>query len=133
MLLGLLPLPLLRWRPNLLTLGDEEATALGADVRRLRALAAAGATLATAAVVAISGTVGWVGLVVPHLCRMLVGPDLLRLLPCAALAGAGFLLLEDTLARSVAGTEVPLGILTSLLGAPFFLWLLARGGRRGWA
>jgi iron complex transport system permease protein len=131
-LLGLLPLHLLRWRLNLLTLGDEEATALGIDVRRLRAVAVAGATLATASVVAISGTIGWIGLVVPHLCRLLVGPDLLRLLPCAMLAGAGFLLLVDTLARSVAATEVPLGILTSLLGAPFFLWLLAHG-RRGWA
>jgi iron complex transport system permease protein len=130
-LLGLLPLHLLRWRLNLLTLGDEEAAALGADVRRLRALAIAGATLTTAAVVAISGTIGWIGLVVPHLCRLLVGPDLLRLLPCATLAGAGFLLLVDTLARSAASTEIPLGILTSLLGAPFFLWLLARG-RQGW-
>jgi iron complex transport system permease protein len=132
-LLGLLPLLLLRWRLNLLTLGDEEAAALGADVRRLRAVSVPGATLATAAAVAVSGTIGWIGLVVPHLCRLLVGPDLLRLLPCAALAGAGFLLVVDTLARSAAATEIPLGILTSLLGAPFFLWLLARGRRRrGW-
>lgn len=131
-LLGLVPLHLLRWRLNVLTQGEEEARALGVDAPKLRAVVILAATLATAAVVAISGTVGWVGLAIPHLVRLLVGPDFGRLLPCTLLAGALFLLAVDTMARTVAATEVPLGILTSLVGAPFFLWLLA-SGRRGWA
>ncbi|ACJ01083.1 FecCD family ABC transporter permease [Rhodospirillum centenum] len=130
-LLGLLPLWLFRWRMNLLTLGEEEAKALGLETRRLRLLFIAGATLMTAASVAVAGLVGWVGLLVPHVARMLVGPDFRRLLPASLLLGAGFLLVLDTLARTVAAVEVPLGILTACLGAPFFLWLMAVG-RRGW-
>ena len=76
--------------------------------------------------------VGWVGLVIPHIARMLVGPGFGRLLPASVLLGAGYMLAVDTLARTVSGTEVPLGILTAVVGAPFFLWLLARG-RRAWA
>lgn len=123
--LGLLPLYLLRWRLNLLALGDEEAQALGVNVTRLRLLCIVAATLMTAAVVSISGTVGWVGLLIPHSARLLVGPNFSRLLPTAALLGAAYLLAVDTLARTLATTEVPLGILTALLGAPWFLWLLA--------
>lgn len=130
-LLGLVPLHLLRWRMNLMSLGDEEAMALGADARRLRLVFIAAATLMTAAVVAISGIIGWVGLVMPHIARMLVGPNFDRLLPTAMLLGGGFLLIVDTAARTIAVAEVPLGILTAFLGAPFFLWLLARG-REGW-
>jgi len=130
-LLGLVPLVLLRWRMNLLALDDEEARALGVDTGRLRAVFICAATLMTAAVVAISGTVGWVGLVMPHIARLLVGPNFARLLPAALLLGAGYLLLVDNLARSLTTTEVPLGILTALIGAPFFLWLLARS-RHGW-
>jgi iron complex transport system permease protein len=130
-LLGLVPLHLLRWRMNLMSLGDEEAEALGVDARRLRLVLIAAATLMTAAVVAISGIIGWVGLIMPHIARMLVGPNFDRLLPSAMLLGAGYLLIVDTLARTIAVTEVPLGILTAFLGAPFFLWLLARG-REGW-
>jgi iron complex transport system permease protein len=126
-LLGLLPLHLLRWRMNLMSLGDEEAEALGVDARRLRLVFIVAATLMTAAVVAISGIIGWVGLIMPHIARMLVGPNFDRLLPSAMLLGAGYLLIVDTLARTIAVTEVPLGILTAFLGAPFFLWLLARG------
>ncbi|WP_119681554.1 FecCD family ABC transporter permease [Indioceanicola profundi] len=131
LLLGLVPLWLLRWRMNLLTLGEEEARALGVETGRLRLLYVAAATLVTAASVSIAGAVGWVGLLVPHVARMLVGPDFTRLLPAAALTGAGFLLAVDTLARTMAAVEVPLGILTACLGAPFFLWLMA-SGRRGW-
>ncbi|MGE0629964.1 MAG: FecCD family ABC transporter permease [Hyphomicrobiaceae bacterium] len=131
-LTGLVPLVLLRWRINVLSLGDEEARALGVEAGRLRLIVIAAATLITASVVAISGVIGWVGLVMPHLARMLVGPNFDRLLPASLLMGAGYLLLVDTLARTMAGIEVPLGVLTAFVGAPFFLWLLARG-REGWS
>jgi iron complex transport system permease protein len=130
-LVGLVPPVLLRWRMNLMALGDEEASALGVDPRRLRILFVAAATLMTASVVAISGVIGWVGLVMPHIARLIVGPNFDRLLPTAMLLGAGYLLIVDTLARTMANTETPLGILTAFLGAPVFLWLLA-SGRRGW-
>jgi iron complex transport system permease protein len=131
-LLGLVPLVLLRWRINVLSLGDEEAKALGVEAGRLRLLVVGAATLMTASVVAISGVIGWVGLVIPHIARMLVGPSFDRLLPTAMLLGASYLLLVDTLARTIARIEVPIGILTAVIGAPFFLWLLARG-REGWS
>jgi iron complex transport system permease protein len=130
-LLGLIPLVLLRWRMNLMALGDEEATALGINPSRLRILFVAAATLMTASVVAISGVIGWVGLVMPHIARLIVGPNFDRLLPTAMLMGAGYLLIVDTLGRTLANTETPLGILTAFLGAPVFLWLLATG-RRSW-
>ena len=130
-LIGLVPLILLRWRIGVLSLGDDEARALGVDVPRLRVLVIAAATLMTASVVAISGVIGWIGLMIPHIARMAVGPNFDRLLPVAMLLGASFMLLVDTLARSIARIETPLGILTAVLGAPFFLWLLARG-RKTW-
>ena len=131
-LIGLVPLVLLRWRINVLSLGDEEARALGVEAGRLRFFVVAAATLMTASVVAISGVIGWVGLVIPHIARMIVGPSFDRLLPTAMLLGASYLLVVDTLARTMARTEVPIGILTAIIGAPFFLWLLARG-REGWS
>jgi iron complex transport system permease protein len=131
-LIGLVPLVLLRWRINVLSLGDEEARALGVEAGRLRMLVITAATLMTASVVAISGVIGWVGLVIPHIARMLVGPSFDRLLPAAMLLGASYLLMVDTLARTLARIEVPIGILTAIIGAPFFLWLLARG-REGWS
>ena len=106
--------------------------ALGVGARPLRLLVIVAATLMTAAVTALAGVVGWVGLVTPHVARMLTGPGFGRLLPVAALLGAAHLLAVDTLARKVAPTEVPLGILTAMIGAPFFVWRLARG-RRGWS
>src|SRR5439155_21390466 len=126
-LIGLVPLVLLRWRIGVLSLGDDEARALGVDVPRLRLLVIGAATLMTASVVAISGVIGWIGLMIPHIARMIVGPNFARLLPAAMLLGASFMLLVDTLARTMARIETPLGILTAVLGAPFFLWLLARG------
>ena len=129
LLLGLLPMALLRWRMNLLSLDDDEAEALGVPVARMRMLLVAAATLATAAAVSIAGIIGWVGLVVPHVARLLVGPDFGRLLPASLMLGGGFLVVADTLARTVADIELPLGIVTALVGAPFFLFLLARGGR----
>ena len=130
--LGLAPLALLRWRINVLSLGDEEARALGIDAARLRIVVIAAATLITASAVSISGVIGWVGLIMPHMARTLVGPNYDRLLPAAMILGAGYLLLVDTLARSIATIETPIGILTAFVGAPVFLWLLARG-RHGWA
>ncbi|MBP0466225.1 iron ABC transporter permease [Roseomonas sp. PWR1] len=132
-LAGLLVLLLLRWRLNLLTLGEDEARALGVETGRLRAAAVAGATLATAAVTALAGAVGWVGLVVPHMARLLGGPDLRRLIPLSMLLGAAFLLAVDTLARMAGRTELPLGVLTAVLGTPLFLWLLARARSGGGA
>lgn len=130
-LIGLVPLFVLRWQVNLMSLGDEEAKALGVDTRRLRPILIAAATLVTAASVSIAGVIGWIGLVIPHIARLLVGPDFRRLLPASMLLGATFLLVVDIAARTIAMIEVPLGILTAAIGAPFFLWLLA-SGRRGW-
>ncbi len=131
-LIGLVPMFLLSWRIGVLSLGDDEARALGVDAGRLRALVVAAATLVTAGVVAVSGVIGWIGLMIPHMARMLVGPTFHRLLPVAMLMGAVFLVGVDTLARTLARIETPIGILTALTGAPFFLWLLARG-RKGWS
>jgi iron complex transport system permease protein len=130
-LAGLVPLLLLRWRVNLLALPDDEARALGVDTRRLRTVVVTCATLMTAAVVAISGIIGWVGLLIPHAARLLVGPDFGRLLPLAMLMGAAFMLAVDTLCRTIATIEVPPGVLTALIGTPFFLWLFA-WARRSW-
>ncbi|MGF1527031.1 MAG: FecCD family ABC transporter permease, partial [Candidatus Competibacterales bacterium] len=130
-LLGLIPLVLLRWRINVLALGDEEGRSLGVEAGRLRLLVIAAATLVTASAVAVAGVVGWVGLVITDMARMVVGPSFGVLLPVAAALGGGYLLVVDTLARTLSSTEVPLGILTAVVGAPFFLGLLIRG-RRGW-
>ena len=130
-LLGLVPMLLLRWRMNLLSLPDDEARALGVEVRRLRTLVVTCATLMTASVVAISGIIGWVGLLIPHAARLLVGPDVGRLLPLAMLMGAAFMLAVDTLCRTLAAIEVPPGVLTALIGTPLFLWLFATA-RRSW-
>lgn len=128
-LLGALVLFLLRWRMNAMSLPDEEARALGLPTGPLRIVIVAAATLVTSASVATAGVIGWVGLVVPHLARTLVGPDFAKLIPAAALLGGGFLLVIDTLARTVAAVEIPLGILTALVGTPFFIWLLASVSR----
>jgi iron complex transport system permease protein len=123
--LGTLVLLALRWRMNVMALPDEEARALGVPTGTLRIAIVVAATLVTSASVATAGVIGWVGLVVPHIARTLVGPDFARLIPAAALLGGGFLLLIDTLARTMTATEIPLGILTALVGTPFFIWLLA--------
>src|SRR5262249_21971187 len=114
------------------SLAEEGARGLGVEAGRLRFAVVAAATLMTASIVAISGIIGWVGLVIPHIARMAVGPSFSRLLPTAMVLGAGYLLLVDTLARTVARIEGPIGILTAIIGAPFFLWLLAHG-REGWS
>lgn len=130
-LLGLLPMVMLRWRMNLLSLPDDEARALGVHTARLRLAMICAATLMTAASVAVSGIIGWIGLLVPHAARMLVGPEFTRMLPLCMLLGACYLLGVDTLARTLVDIEIPPGILTALIGTPFFIWLLATS-RRGW-
>lgn len=114
------------WRIDVLSMGDKEARSLGVHVARDKAVVVGGATLATAGAVCLSGVVGWVGLVVPHVARMLVGPGNVRLVPASFALGAAFLVLVDTVARTLWASEVPLGILTALVGAPFFVYLLKR-------
>ena len=128
--LGMIPLFFLRWRMNLLTVGEEETQSMGVNTRRLRGAVIVCATLLTSASVAVSGMIGWVGLVIPHFCRMLFGYDYRRLIPAGALFGAAFLLAVDDIARLVTTGELPLGILTAFVGAPLFLYLIATGGGR---
>ena len=128
MLIGLAPLLILRWRINLLTLGEEEARSMGANTNRLRLVVILCATVLTAASVAVSGMIGWVGLVIPHFGRMIFGQDYRRLLPASSLLGATFLMVVDNLARTITTSEIPLGILTSFVGAPVFLYLILSGG-----
>lgn len=120
----------MRWQLNILSFG-EEAKALGVEVERLKAAFVAAASLVTASAVAFCGIIGWVGLMVPHIVRMAFGPDHRTLVPLAATVGASFMVLADTLARSVTTYEIPVGILTTLLGIPFFAYLLRRTGG-GW-
>jgi iron complex transport system permease protein len=129
--IGTLVLLLLRWRINILSLGDEEAKALGMDVEKMRLIIIVCATLVTSAAVSISGVIGWVGLVVPHISRMIVGPNYSRLLPMSMVIGASFMLIVDDLSRTIVATEIPLGILTALVGAPLFAYLVKKG-RMGW-
>ena len=126
-----IPLFLLRWCINLLSFGDEEAQTLGIPVERLRFIVILCATLLTAAAVSLSGIIGLVGLIVPHLVRFIVRPDFRFLLPGSALMGGLFLLASDNLARTLWTMEIPLGILTSLFGVPFFLYLLIKY-HHGW-
>ena len=130
MAVGLVPLLLLRWRMNLLTLSPDEARAMGVHTERLRLAVILSSTVLTAAAVSVSGMIGWVGLVIPHLSRRIVGSDCRRLMPMACLFGAAFLLLVDNMARCLTATEIPIGILTAFVGAPFFIYLMVRGGDR---
>ncbi len=132
MLAGIVVLLLIRWRFNVLSMGEEEAMALGVDTGRLRAIVIICCTAITASAVCISGTIGWVGLVIPHVGRMLVGPDHKRLLPVSLLLGAAYLLVIDDICRVAASIEIPIGILTAIVGAPFFVYLLNRS-EKGWA
>ena len=129
--IGLIPILLLRYRLNVLSFGEEEAKTLGLNVRALRLIFIVCSTLITSAAVATCGMVGWIGLVIPHLMRMLVGPDYRMLLPASLFGGALFLLMVDNITRVFFQVEVSIGILTAFVGAPLFLILLARG-RRGW-
>jgi iron complex transport system permease protein len=127
---GILGLNLMRWRMNVLSMSEEEAGALGVNVRREKLLVVGLATLITAAAVSVAGIIGWVGLIVPHLVRMMVGPDNRRVVPLSAALGAAFLMLADDLAKTLASSfEIPVGIFTSLIGIPFFIFLLRRSKR----
>ncbi len=130
MLIGLIPLMLLRWRVNILSLGDDEARTMGVNVGRLRFVVIVSATLVTSSAVAVSGTIGWVGLVIPHLSRKLVGSNFRHLMPATMLFGALFLLLVDNISRNLFAVETPIGILTAFIGAPFFLYLIVKGDSR---
>lgn len=131
MALGIVPIFLLRWRLNVLSFGEEEAQAMGVDTKKIRLVMIVCSTLLTASAVSVSGMIGWVGLIIPHIARLLAGPNYKTLLPVSMLAGGIFLLLVDDAARCIFSIEIPLGILTSLIGAPFFIYLLFRG-RRAW-
>ena len=128
MVVGIVPLILLRWRINLLTVGEEEALSMGINTTRLRLIVITCATLLTAVSVSISGVIGWVGLVIPHFCRMIYGYDYRRLIPTTLLFGATFLIVVDNVARLATAGEIPIGILTSFIGAPIFFYLILTGG-----
>lgn len=128
MLGGLVPLFLLRWRLNVITMGDDEARAMGVDPRRIRLWIAVCSTLVTASAVSVTGMIGWVGLVIPHMMRRLVGSDYRFLMPASMLGGGIFLLIVDNISRNVTTAGIPIGILTAFIGAPFFLWLITGKG-----
>lgn len=121
------------WRINVLAMGDREARTLGVDVKKTKFVIIAGATLATASAVCMSGVVGWVGLIIPHISRMIVGHDARKMLPLSVSAGAVFMVIIDTVSRSATASELPLSILTSLIGAPFFVFLLKKTKGGGWS
>ena len=129
---GSLGIYLIRWRINVLSMGDKEARTLGIDTRIAKGIIVISATLATAGAVCVSGTIGWVGLIIPHIGRMLVGNDNRILIPVSFSLGACFLILVDNISRSITGSEIPLGILTSLIGGPFFIYLLKKTKAKGW-
>jgi iron complex transport system permease protein len=124
---------LMRWRINLLSLGDTDSAALGIPVNGLRWLCLGLVSLIVAAQVSVSGGVGWVGMVVPHFARMLVGSDHRKLLPASALMGAIYLILMDDLARTLVSQEIPIGILTAIIGTPIFGFMFWKTQARGWA
>lgn len=132
MILGVTGLFLMRFRLNVLSMGDREARTLGLNAEKNKAAVICFATLATAGAVCVSGVVGWVGLIVPHIGRMLIGSDNKWLIPFSISFGVCFVLMVDTICRSVTGTEIPLGIITSLVGSPVFIYLLKKTKGRSW-
>ena len=132
MVLGIIGLISIRWRINILSMGDKEARALGVNLGLLKGILIVSATLATAGAVCVSGVIGWVGLIIPHISRMLVGNDNRLLIPTSISIGACYLVMVDNISRSLTGSEIPLGILTAIIGAPFFVYLLKRKAG-GWA
>ena len=132
MLIGIIGLFVLRWRLNILSMGDMEAQSLGINVPAVKSAVVVLATLATAGAVCISGIVGWVGLIIPHIARMVFGSDNKIIIPASISFGAGFMVMVDTLSRTVTGSEIPLGIITAILGGPFFIYLLKKTKGGGW-
>lgn len=129
---GVIPLVLVSWRLNVLSFGEDEARSLGVNTSRMRALVIVSATLVTACIISISGIIGWVGLIVPHLARFIAGPNHRLLLPASFLFGSIFMLVVDSVARSLVSVEIPIGIITSILGAPFFIYFLKRSSKKSW-
>ncbi|MGQ9788869.1 MAG: FecCD family ABC transporter permease [Candidatus Hadarchaeaceae archaeon] len=125
---GIAVLLILRWRINLLTLRDDVTFSLGTDPGKLRVVVVVFAVLAVAAVTSVAGVIAWIGLIVPHLARKIFGADNNRIVPASLILGATLMILFDTFARTITAGEIPLGIMTSLCGAPIFLMLLSRGG-----
>ncbi len=126
MAVGLSVILILRWQINLLTLDEEEARSLGINIRLYRGIFITASTLLSAAAVCLGGLIGWVGLMIPHMARALVGVDYSRLIPVSAMLGAGYLLVMDDLARSLLSMELPLGVVTAIMGAPFFVHLIIK-------
>lgn len=124
--LGVIPIMALRWKLNLLSFGEDEAKSMGISVSTVRIVCIICATLLTASVVSIAGTIGWVGLMIPHLVRFISGPNNKTLIPFSLLTGALFMLVVDNCCRTLLAYEIPLGVLTSLIGAPFFIYILFR-------
>lgn len=129
---ALLPVFLMRWRLNAMSMGEDEAKTLGINVRRDRLIFIAASSLAVSIAVSVTGIIGWVGLMVPHLVRMMTGPDHRTLVPLSMAAGAAFMIFADTLARSLTTFDVPVGIITAITGAPFFIFLMKRSGKESW-
>jgi iron complex transport system permease protein len=129
--IGLVVLLLYRWRMNVLSMSDEEAGALGVNVRRGKIIIILTATLVTASATAVVGIIGWVGLIVPHLVRLMVGADNRLVIPISAAMGASFLLVADDITRGISSLEIPIGIFTSIVGIPLFL-LLLRKAKKVW-
>lgn len=127
--IGCLPIFFLRWRLNLMSLGTQEAESLGVNTKNIRVIMVLAATLITAAAVSVTGMIGWVGLIIPHFARLIVGNDYRKVVPVSALLGASFLLIVDDIARMLTTSEIPIGILTSFIGAPVFLLLLIRNAK----
>jgi len=127
---GMIPLFMLRWRISVLTMGDEDAKSLGVSTGVLRGIVVLCATLITAACVSVSGVIGWIGLVVPHMARLLLGSDCRRSLPTSMLLGGSFMMIVDDFARMSATSEIPIGILTAFVSAPFFFYLILREGSK---
>lgn len=132
MLIGIIGMILFRWRLNVLSMGDREAKTLGLNVGLNKAIVIGFATLATAGAVCVSGVIGWVGLVVPHMCRMVIGSDNKWLIPAAISIGACFMVFVDTICRTITGAEIPLGIVTAIVGGPFFIYLLKKTKGSNW-
>ncbi|MTD38116.1 iron chelate uptake ABC transporter family permease subunit [Erwinia sp. CPCC 100877] len=128
-IIGMLPIIVLRWRLNVISLGEEEAASLGVNSRHLRIILILAATLITASAVSVSGLIGWVGLIVPHFSRLLVGTDNRYSMPLTAILGSTFLLVVDDFARLMTTSEIPIGILTSFIGAPIFIFLISKNSR----
>ncbi len=129
---GAVPVFLMRWRLNAMSMGDVEAKTLGVNVMRDRLILVGASTLMVSIAVSVSGIIGWIGLMVPHLVRMIAGPDHRSLVPLSMAGGASFLIASDTIARTISTYDLPVGIITAILGAPFFVYLMKRNGREAW-